>query len=253
MEPEATRAETGLEELRKRVEGLLRDGLSQSGKEVVMVQPLDRPPRPMTEAQGMLADGNVVLAFFPEGCESIMDEAGAEGKKELDLALGTPEWRTAASIPKGIRRQYAVELYRNVLARRTGAWIRTYDLSTGEARADVVLAASMELAEQAKALIWEKADVAHTSILDTTGPGQPVPVLGVGDGRWLTQAGRMAHKEFRGRTVRVEELRLFIVRSTAYPWKMDLVDYLQRNGKATVQNKHFAEMGQAELRLRFAN
>jgi hypothetical protein len=234
------------------VEALMREGMASAGREVALVQPLDRPPQPMATAQALLAEGKVVLAFFPEGSEARLEDAGTE-KKDLDLALGTPEWRTAASIPKGIRRQYAVELYRNVLARRTGAWIRTYDLSTEEGRAELVLAAPAELAETAKDLIWEKADMVHVSILDTTGPGQSVPVLGLGDGRWLAQAGKMAHREFRGRTIPVQELRAYIAQSTAFPWRMELVDYLQRNGKATVLNRHFAESGQAELRLRFAN
>jgi hypothetical protein len=231
----------------------MREGMARAGREVALVQPLDRPPQPMAAAQAALAEGKVVLAFFPEGCEARLEEPGMDQKKDLDLALGTPEWRTASSIPKGIRRQYAVELYRNVLARRTGAWIRTFDLSAEEGRAELVLAAPAELAEAAKAFVWERADPAHVSLLDTTGPGQSVPVLGLGDGRWLAQAGRMTHKEFRGRTISVDEMRAFVIQCTAYPWRMELVDYLQRNGKVTVINKHLAGSGQADLRLRFAN
>ena len=250
MVSDPARSEESQDALRKRLQKALQDGLA-AGQEVITLEPLDRPPQPMGVAQEKLAEGMIVLAYFPEGCEARMEDAGLELKKQLDAALGTPEWRTASSLPKGIRRQYAIELYRNVLARRSGALIRTYDVSGDEARAEAVMAAPAALTDAAKRAFWELAEGERMTILDTTGPGQAVPVLGLTDSRWLAQAGKLAHREFRGRTIVVTELRAFIVDHTPFPWGNDIVDYLQRNGKASALNKHFAEMGQAELRLRF--
>jgi hypothetical protein len=217
---------------------------------LVIIEPLMAPPH-MNEAVCALNGGAVVVTLFVHGSERLLDDVEMASKKDLDAALGTPEWRTAANIPQELRLRYAVELYRNVLARRSGAWIRTYHVSAGDQVAEAVLSAPRRLAAVVKRSLWRPRG-ADASFVDDTGPGQTVDVLDVRDGRWLAPAARLAHKEFRGRTVSSEELEDYLVQSTAYPWSRELVGHLERNGKVSLPDGA-AHAQDGPLRLRFSN
>lgn len=176
-----------------------------------------------------------VLITFMEGyIVRFTDELRAN---ILDELFGTPKWRNVKKkITSEERKNFLLKLYQNQLGGVSrGSHVRSFEMKDRRGRTIYYLVyctkheKGMEVMKEA---MWKQDPTGRYSFSDRTNPRQKLLLDYENEVWWAEAAGRDVYTRFKGKTVPLEVIKIFIILKT--PWlfrKRPILRRLEEKGR----------------------